>query len=110
MLTRQQGNAIFGDWPVESPSSSSSNTVCECSLKHEWLVDQSCPGCSASQSVPDVEGGRAGEWLFPSNVMGLCSVAGRDRVSLDCGQALPVHLRDRSLIVVRSSGGYVQGM
>lgn len=64
MLTDQQGHAIFRDWPVESPSSSSSNTSSESPLKHERLVDQSCPGCSASQSVANVESDRAGEWFL----------------------------------------------
>lgn len=40
------------------------NTVCECSWKHEWFVDQSYFRCSASQSAPDVESGRASEWLL----------------------------------------------
>lgn len=48
--------------------------------------------------------------LYPSDMVGLCSVAGRDRVVLDCGQTLPVYLRNRIWTVVRSSGGYVQGV
>jgi len=110
MLTRSQGDAIFEGWPVESPSLCSSN-IYECSLEYEWLVDRSCPGCSASRSVPDFEGGALAidhptrpAVRYPSNMVGLYSVAGRDRVLLDCGQALQVSLRDRSLTVARSSG------
>lgn len=95
---------------------SSSNTY-ECSLKHEWLVDRSCPGCSASRSVPGVEGGALASGhpprpavRYPSNMVGLYSVVGRNRVLLDCEQALQVYLRDRSLTVARSSGDCVQGV
>ena len=62
MLTYYQGNLMRQVWPkktsLQATMTSTHSTDDRC------LVNQHCPGCSASQPIADIESSRADRWVL----------------------------------------------